>query len=192
MNTEIICFQFKEFYEPFMTLQSIGFKFFAKIMKGSCVFCGSSCISFNPTSHLKTRKLQTEGTSSAIFVIKTPCYDCCVPNVVYFYDHQICIIFPWTQWNLNLEIKRKLNFNDSLWQFNIWNISDMGEVCEIRASIPSVSLSETFASNRPFICNYTKLSSNEIREKFCEGLKWMGKLFEKNVRDKTCHFLDIL
>ena len=35
-----------------MTLQSIGFKFFAKIMKGSYVFCCSSCISFNPTSHL--------------------------------------------------------------------------------------------------------------------------------------------
>ena len=35
-----------------MTLQSIGFKFFAKVIKGSCVFCCSSCISFNPTNHL--------------------------------------------------------------------------------------------------------------------------------------------
>ena len=35
-----------------MTLQSIGFKFFAKIMKGSCVFCCLSCISFNLPSHL--------------------------------------------------------------------------------------------------------------------------------------------
>ena len=48
----IIYFQFREFYVPFMTLQSIGFKFFAKVIKGSCVFCCSSCISFNPTSHL--------------------------------------------------------------------------------------------------------------------------------------------
>ena len=50
---QIIYFLFKEFYVPLMTLQSIGFKFFAKIMKGSCVFCCSSCISFNSTSHLK-------------------------------------------------------------------------------------------------------------------------------------------
>ena len=48
-------FQFTEFYVFFMTLQSIGFKFFAKIMKGSCVFCCSSCVSFNPTSHLDIR-----------------------------------------------------------------------------------------------------------------------------------------
>ena len=30
---QIIYFQFKEFYVPSMTLQSIGFKCFAKIMK---------------------------------------------------------------------------------------------------------------------------------------------------------------
>ena len=53
MNTQIIYFQFKDFHVPFMTLQSIGFKLFAKIMKVSCVFCCSSCINFNPTSHLK-------------------------------------------------------------------------------------------------------------------------------------------
>ena len=35
---QIIYFQFKEFYVPFMTLQSIGFNFCAKIMEGSCVF----------------------------------------------------------------------------------------------------------------------------------------------------------
>ena len=46
-------FPFKDFYVVFMTLQSIGFKCFAKIMKGSCVFCCSSCVSFIPTSHLK-------------------------------------------------------------------------------------------------------------------------------------------
>ena len=38
-----------------MTLVSIGFKCFAKIMKGSFVFYCSSCISFNPTSHLKEK-----------------------------------------------------------------------------------------------------------------------------------------
>ena len=50
----IIYFQFKDFHVPFMALQSIDFKFFAKIMRGSCVFCCSSCISFNPRSHLKS------------------------------------------------------------------------------------------------------------------------------------------
>ena len=53
MNTQIIYFKFKDFYVPFIALQSIGFRFFAKIMRGSCVFCCSSCISFNLTSYLK-------------------------------------------------------------------------------------------------------------------------------------------
>ena len=56
LNTQIIYFQFKDFHVPFMTLQSIGFKLFAKIMRGGCVFCCSSCISFNPTSHLNFSK----------------------------------------------------------------------------------------------------------------------------------------
>ena len=49
---QISSFQFKDFYVPFMNLQSIGFTFFAKIMKGSWVFCCSSSISFNPPSHV--------------------------------------------------------------------------------------------------------------------------------------------
>ena len=53
-----IYFQFKDFDVPFITLQSIGLKCFAKVMKGSCVFYCSSCISFNPTSHLKDKKLR--------------------------------------------------------------------------------------------------------------------------------------
>ena len=40
-----------------MTLQSIGFSFYAKIMNGSCVFSCSSCISFNPTSHFNRQEL---------------------------------------------------------------------------------------------------------------------------------------
>ena len=50
---QIVYFQFKDFHVPFMTLQGIGFKFFANIIRGSYVFCCSSCISFNPTSHFK-------------------------------------------------------------------------------------------------------------------------------------------
>ena len=37
---------------------------------------------------------------------------------------------------------------------NVWNISNMDKVCEIRTNAPSVSLSETFSSNRHFIFNY--------------------------------------
>ena len=36
-----------------MVLQSIGLKFFGKIIRESC-FCCSRCISFNPTSHLNS------------------------------------------------------------------------------------------------------------------------------------------
>ena len=38
MKTQIIYFKFKDFHVPFMSMQSIGFKFFAKIMRESCVF----------------------------------------------------------------------------------------------------------------------------------------------------------
>ena len=55
MTTQIIFFQFKDFHIPFMTLQSIGLKFLTKIMRGSCVFCCSSYISFNPTSHFEVK-----------------------------------------------------------------------------------------------------------------------------------------
>ena len=55
MNTQIIYFQFQDFYEPLMTLQSIYFKLFVKTMRGSCVFCCSSCTNFNPTSNLKVK-----------------------------------------------------------------------------------------------------------------------------------------
>ena len=33
----------------------------------------------------------------------------------------------------------------------------MEEVCEIRGNTTSVSLFETFGSNRPFICNYYQI-----------------------------------
>ena len=54
---------------------------------------------------------------------------------------------------------------------NVLNISDMNKVCAIRENTPSISLFEI-----------TILSSNEIREIFCEGLKWICKLFEINVQ----------
>ena len=55
-----------------MTLQNTGFKFFAKIMKESCVFCCSSYIRFNPTSHLKSINIVlTEPDLSKLL-----CHDC--------------------------------------------------------------------------------------------------------------------
>ena len=63
---------------------------------------------------------------------------------------------------------------------NIWNVSDMDAVCEIRANTPSVSLFDEFVSIGSLFVIITKLSSNEIRETYCEGLNWMCKLFEKN------------
>ena len=57
--------------------------------------------------HLVTkqpRKLEMEGTLSAIFFVKTSYYDMfCVPLAVNFYNHQ-----------MNLETKIRLKFNDSL------------------------------------------------------------------------------
>ena len=99
----------------------------------------------------------------------------CVPKVVTIKWVSLSI-FPWTQSNLNLEIKRRLGFN-------IWNISDMDKVCEIRASTLSVSLFEAFASNRPFICNYHHtIKQWDKWEIFCEGLRWICKLLEINAQ----------
>ena len=54
MNTQIIYFQSKVFHLPFITLKSTGFKCFTKIMGWNYVFCHSTRISFNPTSHLNS------------------------------------------------------------------------------------------------------------------------------------------
>ena len=52
MNAQIIYFQSQVIHLPFMFLKSTGSKFSAKIIGGNYVFCCSSHISFNPTSHL--------------------------------------------------------------------------------------------------------------------------------------------
>ena len=65
MNEQIICFQSQVFHLPFTFLKSTGFKFFAKIIGENYVFCCSSHISFNPSSHLK---------NFAIFIAKHLCW----------------------------------------------------------------------------------------------------------------------
>ena len=109
-------------------------------------------------SCVRANKFEKEGTLSAISVIKTPRYDCCFvsPNVVNFYDLTwvSLSIFTWTRSNLDLEIKKRLNFNDFLWQaiFEIFQIWTKDAILE--AISPYTSLFETFASNRPFICKH--------------------------------------
>ena len=49
-------FPVQRFLCTFYNTAEYGFKFFAKIMKWSWIFCCSSCISFNPTSRLKRFK----------------------------------------------------------------------------------------------------------------------------------------
>ena len=64
---------------------------------------------------ITSRKLEIEGALSAIFVIKTPRYDCCFVSLS---------IFPWTWSNFNLETKKRflIDFNDFLWQAKFWII----------------------------------------------------------------------
>ena len=64
---------------------------------------------------------------------------------------------------------------------DIWNISNMNEIPNIRVSVP---LHFPFWNNCKqstlhFVTITTPLST-KIGETFCEGLKWMCKLFEKN------------
>ena len=70
-------------------------------------------------------KLEIQVALSAIFFMKTLRHE--TPTKVYICDIRWVSfsIFPWTQSILNLEIKRRLNFNDYLWQaifkiFQIW------------------------------------------------------------------------
>ena len=44
---------------------------------------------------------------------------------------------------------------------NILNISDIDKVCKIRRNTPSLFFFETFASNRPSICNCNGLSLSQ-------------------------------
>ena len=53
---QIIYFQFKEFYVPSMTLQSIGFKFFAKIMKEVVFFVAQVVLVLTLQANLSRNK----------------------------------------------------------------------------------------------------------------------------------------
>ena len=68
------------------------------------------------TFYVTARKLEIEETETAIFVIKTPRYDCrSVSRRILLIrpSNEHCKIF-FRELNLNLEINGKLNFNDFL------------------------------------------------------------------------------
>ena len=135
-----------------------------------------------------------KGTIPAIFVIKTPRYDSCsvLPTKLIFMTIKwvSLSIFPWTQSNLNLEIKRNLNFNDSLKQA-IFEIFEVRTNCaRLERILPPFLFLKHLEEIEPSFITISKLSNNEIRETFCgEELKLMCKLFEINTQQD---FLDIL
>ena len=119
--------------------------------------------------------LEIEATLSEIFSVKTSLYECSYVSLTLFIDINFkwlsLNIFPWTQ--------RRLYFNNFLWlvMFKIFEI--VMKHTRLEQIPPSVSLFETFSSNRPFICNHQQtIKHNKRGVTFCEGLKWMCKLFE--------------
>ena len=72
-------------------------------------------------------------------------------------------VFPWTWSVLNLEIKKRLNFNDFLWQATFEMLQIWAKYAILEGISPDISFFETFASNRPFI---TKALSNKIGKQF--------------------------
>ena len=132
------------------------------------------------------RKLEIEQTPPAVFAIKTPRYVCYSVSPDYFIFVTIKWVslstFPWTQSNLNLKIKKRLNFNDVLWQvvfeiFHIWS-----KYARLERIPPPFSNLKQLQRIDPSFVTITKLSSNEIRETFYKVLKQMCKLFEINVQ----------
>ena len=80
-------------------------------------------------------------------------------------------IFKWTQSNLNLEISGKLNFNDCSLQtlfelFQIWT-----KYAKLEPISPLFPYLEHLQEINSSFVTITKLSSNAIKETFCERLK---------------------
>ena len=89
-------------------------------------------------------------------------------------------IFSWTQWNLNLEINKNLNFNGFLWQtiFEIFQVWMNNEILE--GIPPYISFLKQLKAVHPSFVTITKPLGNKIGKAFYPGLKWMCKCFEKN------------
>ena len=105
-------------------------------------------------------------------------------------------IFLWTQSDLNVGTKRRVEFWWFLWLaifelFQIWT-----KHVRLEWITTYFSLFEIFVSNRPFICNHNQTINNKIGETFCKGLKRMWnflryidqKIF-KNLSFSRNHFL---
>ena len=72
----------------------------------------SKVLPMNLSSLVSGKKPDVGGTLSAIFAIKTSHYDSCFVFLMYNLPMSIVKDFPWTGSYLNLEIKKKLNYND--------------------------------------------------------------------------------
>ena len=117
----------------------------------------------------------------------------CVPNVVNLYELQMKSVKYFSVDSIKCESGNKENIEFS-WFFmasDIWDISNMNEICNISANTFPF-LKHLQAMDPPFV-TITKPLSNKREETFCEGLKWMCKPFEKWTKRfiKTCHFLKI-
>ena len=93
------------------------------------------------------RKLDIEGTPSAIFVIKTPRYNCrsvCFFNAFYLYDLEMSIVQHFSVDSIKFQFgnKGKVEFYWFSMTSDVWNILNINEKCGIRANTPSVSLFE--------------------------------------------------
>ena len=89
-------------------------------------------------------------------------------------------IFPCTQPNLNLEIKRRLNLNKFLWQaifeiFQIWTKNARWK--PIPPPFPYLKHLQKINPSFVTKLKLSKYKNNETRETFCEGLRWMCKFF---------------
>ena len=63
---------------------------------------------------------------------------------------------------------------------NAWNISNIKEISKIRANTLTLPFLKHLQAINPSFVTITKPLKNKIGETFCEGLKWICKLFKKN------------
>ena len=76
-------------------------------------------------------------------------------------------------------IFKRLYFNDFLWKIIFKMFQILMKYATLERILPSSFLFETFASSwLSLFVTITKPLSNKTGQTICEGLKWMGKLFE--------------
>ena len=103
LNAQTIYFKCQVFHLAFMFLKSTGFNFFAKTMRGNYVFCCSSYISFNPTSHLNYMRYK-----KCFFLKKTA--------------YRLLAFFSWVPYRQMYSLNAcKLDWEQNLFDFSMQN-----------------------------------------------------------------------